>query len=462
MKYASGEEAQVGDVVECVNAPGDSPNWPVHGREYVVNDFYFNSDVRLDGVKMSWCANRFRLVRRANVQHKYPRSGKNKINGATYFVDEPGGDLYFYDRRTGEKSKSSFGTECELFGKDFFTETFDHHDKPKYPRYATWCGCEYVINKPGERPWLVLSCGLQPSSNHKTEAELFASPATKEVFKDAASKEIPWAKHEVSYAYDVPPFDSFEGFGETIEAFNKRRDAAELSLRSAGFTYVEGASMWKPPVGGSSEQGKRIRELQEDLASVEDRYLQALACVDQAFQDGAQAEPAILPDYALVGSDKFKAVPRLARDYKELLESAEELRKEVELWKGRARKLFDRECDTGNKELVEISELLEVPGEDWFEDSDYEMYEEADIVGAVRELQAANRSLREELGRAKQEGREKLRKVLTQPMGGYKSISELVDSTLEQDPRFKFQLHDWAKAAKPVLDEALERDHWPK
>lgn len=76
-----------------------------------------------------------------------------------------------------------------------------------------------------------------------------------------------------------------------------------------------------PPPASETSEVEQLREQVLDLTHERDRYKQAfvkaLACVDQAFQPDGKPE-AILPDFCRLGDDKFEAVPRLAREHKQL------------------------------------------------------------------------------------------------------------------------------------------------
>lgn len=62
----------------------------------------------------------------------------------------------------------------------------------------------------------------------------------------------------------------------------------------------------------------RVTRLEAELATYKQLYVKALACVDQVFQVCAEIPHPILPDYCQVGGDKFEAVIRLAKDYRQL------------------------------------------------------------------------------------------------------------------------------------------------
>lgn len=82
------------------------------------------------------------------------------------------------------------------------------------------------------------------------------------------------------------------------------------------------------------KQRDEVAELREQLADAKyqldgykQKYHAALRFVDEAFQPHGKSEP-ILTDYSWGGSNKFEAVPRLARDYAELKQQLAEVTRE--------------------------------------------------------------------------------------------------------------------------------------
>lgn len=63
----------------------------------------------------------------------------------------------------------------------------------------------------------------------------------------------------------------------------------------------------------------RISELEQELSMYKKLYEKALKCVDEAFQSWSGHTP-ILPDFLMIGEDKFEGVVKLAKAYRDLKE----------------------------------------------------------------------------------------------------------------------------------------------
>lgn len=82
-----------------------------------------------------------------------------------------------------------------------------------------------------------------------------------------------------------------------------------------------------------------LNESRQSDATHKMLFRSALNCVDQVFQKCSEIPEPILPDYATLGEDKFRAVVRLAKDYKQLEQQLDTvtrerdgLRESVENW----------------------------------------------------------------------------------------------------------------------------------
>lgn len=60
---------------------------------------------------------------------------------------------------------------------------------------------------------------------------------------------------------------------------------------------------------------EEVDRLNAQLEIYQRLYSKAIDCVDRVFQTGAHEEPPLLPDFLLLGDDKFTGVVKLAEDY---------------------------------------------------------------------------------------------------------------------------------------------------
>lgn len=182
-------------------------------------------------------------------------------------IRTPGGPQFcvYNDGREEDVTKVPGGSHCDEVQMRMFVSSGDMREVfesplakktpeapkpvPTYPRYARTqvaflpesAQLTYRVNAPGEPVEMKMDGA----------AEWLRAPACNEhdIFVLAVERGIVRISDgELKVEPVAGQGDAFAGYGEDKQAFEARRDAAELTLRNEGYTHKPGSSIWSAPL----------------------------------------------------------------------------------------------------------------------------------------------------------------------------------------------------------------------
>lgn len=136
---------------------------------------------------------------------------------------------------------------------------------------------------------------------------------------------------------DIQALRELEAAGDALKLDEGRRLLEEAKTSDMAFTSLDQWQNWLVGRGAAllafAESSRNsivplLDEL-ETLRTVDICFRHAIACVDAVFQEIPGQPPPLLPEFLLLGDDKFEGVKKLASEYLSLRSEVARLRGET-------------------------------------------------------------------------------------------------------------------------------------